>query len=666
MGRMLVVGLALCAVSGLVVTTPLSAQDQAARADRRVLKGMHDQLKFEKDVSRTAVGDQKILSAEPLDSKTLLLLGKESGRTSLIVWFADNTMQSFDVTVQPDLGLLQRALQDIHPNITVEMAPDRPAVVLRGTVPDVTYSRNAESAAQAYLRSERGVRTPTVASQAGGGGEAGTQTVQPLDAKAQDRTQGAVINLIRVEALPQTMEHRIQEAIHHMGANEVTAERLVKGETADDATDVILLRGKVRDQVMLTRVLQVAATMVGSHKEGKFADDIQVTTDESGGLPSKRDQGQSSSGGGLLSGFAGGGSSTSSSAGDLENSLEANPGRAKSVSVADGRVLSFIECGDLPQVRVDVRVYEVNRTELMTYAPQLVAIFSDFNQPSLQPANAAVDVQGVQAARVGGTGSDEVQNVVGFLERGFSNQFQYAGKHIAIDSVMQILQNRGIARSLSNPSLTVLSGEEAKFGVGGEVPIPTAFSPAFGTGTTTGATPGVFNSVEFRRFGVGLSMRPLVGDDGKLTLDLFSTISEPDAVLTTVIRETTGTDPATTAFSTRAIETTARLKDGQALMIGGLVGRRSGDDTSYTPWLESIPVVGWLFKRFSIRDEDREIVIVVNPAIVRDPIPDFGVWKFPEVSEYTRKWVDAMIDYGMNKWPRKSDEDHDEDRNEKK
>jgi Flp pilus assembly secretin CpaC len=641
------------------VTTPLSAQDQPARTDRRVLKGMHEQLKFDKDVSRTAVGEPKVLSAETLDSKTLLLLGRESGRTSLIVWFADNTMQSFDVTVQPDLGLLQRALQDIHPNITVEMAPDRPAVVLRGTVPDIVYSRNAETAAAAYLRAERGIKTPTVAAAQPGGGEAAAPTVQPLD-KSQEKAQASVINLIRVESLPHPMEKRIEDAIHHMGANDVQVERLLKGETSDDVADVILLRGRVRDQVMLTRVLQVASTMVGGHKEGNFADDIQVTTDESGGLPSRRDEDSSSSSGGGGGSFAGGGSSGLGGS-DLENSIEANPGRAKSVSVAGGRVLSFIEVEDLPQVRVDVRVYEVNRTELMTYAPQLVAIFSDFNQPSLQPANAAVDVQGLQAARVGGTGSDEVQNVVGFLERGFSNQFQYAGKHVAIDSVMQILENRGIARSLSNPSLTVLSGEDANFGVGGEVPIPQAFTPAFGSTTTAGSTtPGVFNSVEFRRFGVGLSMRPLVGDDGRLTLDLFSTISEPDAVLTTLIRESTGTDPATTAFQTRAIETTARLKDGQALMIGGLIGRRSGDDTSYTPWLESIPVVGWLFKRFAVRDEDREIVIVVNPTIVRDPIPDLGVWTFPDVSQYSRKWVDSMIDFGMNKWPRKKDDDQSE------
>lgn len=657
MGRTLIAGLALCAVSGLLVTTPLSAQDKAAAQERRVLKGMHDQVKFDKDVSRTAVGDPKILSADSLDSKTLLLLGRESGRTSLLVWFSDNTMQTFDVTVQPDLGLLQRALQDIHPNITVEMAPDRPAVVLRGTVPDVVYSRNAETAAAAYLRADKGVRSPTIAAQ--GGGEAAGPTVQPLD-KTQEKSQGSVINLIRVESLPQPMEHRIQDAIHKMGGNDVSVERLVKGETADDVVDTILLRGKVRDQVMLTRVLQVASTMVGGHKEGKFADDIQVITDESGGLPGRRENGSSGSssggGGGSSSGGGGGafsgGGSTGFGSSDLENSIEANPARAKSVSVADGRVLSFIEVEDLPQVRVDVRVYEVNRTELMTYAPQLVAIFSDFNQPSLQPASGAVDVQGVQAARVGGTGSDEVQNVVGFLERGFSNQFQYAGKHFAIDSVMNILENRGIARSLSNPSLTVLSGEDANFGVGGEVPIPQAFSPAFGSTTTAGTTtPGVFNSVEFRRFGVGLSMRPLVGDDGKLTLDLFSTISEPDAVLTTLIRDTTGTDPATTAFQTRAIETTARLRDGQALMIGGLIGRTSGDDTSYTPWLESIPVIGWMFKRFAVRDEDREIVIVVNPTVVRDPIPELGIWTFPDVSTFSRRWVDQMIDFGLHKWP---------------
>jgi hypothetical protein len=53
---------------------------------------------------------------------------------------------------------------------------------------------------------------------------------------------------------------------------------------------------------------------------------------------------------------------------------------------------------------------------------------------------------------------------------------------------------------------------------------------------------------------------------------------------------------------------------------------------------------------------------------VRDPIDDLGIWKFPDVSTFTRKWVDDMIDFGMNKWPRGKDGQNEkkDDENEKK
>jgi Flp pilus assembly secretin CpaC len=270
----------------------------------------------------------------------------------------------------------------------------------------------------------------------------------------------------------------------------------------------------------------------------------------------------------------------------------------------------------------------------------------------LTPASQAVGIQGLQAARVGGAAKSQIQNVLGFLADGFSQQFQVSGDNAAVNGVLQILESRGIARALSNPSLTVLSGESASFQVGGEVPIPQAFSPAMGANTGTNATtPGVFSSVEFRSFGVELTMRPMVGDDDKVTLSLSSVVDQPDEQLTTLIRDTTGTAPTTTAFQSRSIQTTTRLSDGQALLIGGLIARRATDGASYTPGLERVPLVGWLFKRFSVKDEDRELVVVVSPTVVRDRIMDMGGWDFPDVSKLSRRWVDETIRWCREQWP---------------
>ena len=622
-------------------STSAFAQDNSADSSKEVgvVKGMHAQLDFTRDITRIAVGDTDVLTVETLSSRRLLLLGSETGRTSLLVWFEDDSSEAYIVAVQPDLAVLRRALKEIHANIEAEMAPDREAVVLRGVVPDVNYSRAAEAAAASYLRASKTNSGPLVRSTGAGGSESSSDVVRTADQPAND---GSVINLIRVEKLPETLEQRISAAIAALGGAGVTVRRLVRGDTPDDDMDVLVLEGDVGTQTQLTRILHVVSTLFLG--DSSSASQLKVTANEAGGLLSGRASNSRSSSSSSSSG-SGGGSSGRGRGVNLSNQIQSNIGRATVVSVGGGRILSFIEVQDLPQVRVEMRVYEINRTELLSYAPNFTTLASDFDQGSLSPASGATSIQGSNASRVGTTpGQDDVQNVLSFLADGLTESVQASGRHYAVSATLNLLESRGLARSLSSPTLTVLSGETANFQVGGEVPVPASFSPAFGTGQQSpGTTPGVFSSVEFREFGVQLAVRPLVGDDGQLTIDVFTQVDQPDDSLTTVIRDSTGTDQSTTSFATRSIKTTTRLEDGQSLMIGGLNSSSTGDDTSYTPGLESIPVIGWLFKRFTIQDEDRELLIVVNPTIVRSRIAGLGLWQFPDLTESMREYVDAVL-----------------------
>ena len=125
-------------------------------------------------------------------------------------------------------------------------------------------------------------------------------------------------------------------------------------------------------------------------------------------------------------------------------------------------------------------------------------------------------------------------------------------------------------------------------------------------------------------------MRPLVGEQGEITLDVVPQVVLPDPALTAVLRETTGTDQATTALDTRALKTSARVEDGQALIVGGLVTRARSQDDQGPPGLRDLPLVGWLFGETARRDEETELVIVLSPTIVRDPIPAANLWAFPD------------------------------------
>ncbi|MBK6941909.1 MAG: pilus assembly protein N-terminal domain-containing protein [Planctomycetes bacterium] len=610
-----------------VVLNAVVAFAQTPAAPLTVFKGAHVRKAIAKDVVRVAIGDEDVCHVEVLGSRELLLTGKAPGRTSLIVWFDDGSIDEIAIAVTRDLGVLEHALHRIDPDIHVEAAPDRDAVVLTGAVLDLEMSLSAERAAQDYLEAgERGSdRTEAPLVQTSPDPELGDALrVQRSDVEA--RTKRRVINLLTLERLPQRIEQRLTSALEGIGAHDVHVERVLKGDLKQDADDVFVLTGSVANQIELTRTLHLASTLVlGREPTGA---DVSVLGDESGAIAGN---GNDSSRGrlsfsGSVSRLFGG---QASSGRGLDNQVDRNVARASALSVGGGRVLSYLEVRDLPQVRVDIRVFEVNRTDLIRYAPDFAVLLSDFDQGGFNPAGVAGAVQGNAAARVGASGTD-VQQVFGFLADGFSSQLQIGGSKGAVDVAFSLLQARGLARSLSSPNLTVLSGERAEFLVGGEIPIPVAFATAFGdSGGGSTNTPGVFNSVEFREFGVQLSVRPLVDGADFITLDVTSQIARPDDALTTLVRDSTGTDPLTTAFQSRALSTSTRLEDGQVLLIGGLTDRKSADDTTRTPWLADLPVLGWLFQRYSMSDQDLELVVMVNPVILRTQDPSVRLWQFP-------------------------------------
>ena len=628
-----------------------------------IIRSYHRRLTYPRDIQRIAVGDTNILSAELITSREVLVLGRETGRTTLIVWFTNGTSSESVISVQRDLSVLERALTLVHPSIQVESAPDRDAIVLTGNVPDILVSQAAETVARNYLEAgaaARGAAQPLVAApasvpaapaapdqganaaaQPGAAGQAGPTATVQLQGTFQP-SSGTIINLIQLDTLPATSEQKVQEAIQAVGGRRVTVRRVQQGNTRNDAVDTLVLEGSVPDQIALVRVLTLAVRLFAG--EAIAADDIRVLADEGGALADQAQQGQQNQtqlAGGASSSLFGGARGAR-----LTNQVRTNLGRAKAISAAGGRILSFIEVTDLPQVRVDIRLEEINRTKLRALDPNSAQLLSSFRQPSLNPAQSATSVQGDQASRVGTTGP-AIQEVLSFLNGGLLGELQYSGRNAAIDATLALLEREGIAQSLSSPSVTVLSGELAQVQVGGEVPVPTAFAPAFGGGTaaTAGAaagagagatTPGVFSGVEFVPFGVQLQIRPLVGDDDTITLDVQPLVVTPDAVLTDSIRQSTGTAVPTTAFQTRALRTSSRLQDGQALVIGGLMSNSSSTNTSSTPGLRDVPILGRLFRGFNRDDQSTELIVVVNPVVLRTPVPDSAAWAFPGRDELIR------------------------------
>ncbi len=629
----------LIRVAALLSLHAIAASQASAQVqDRSVILGMHERLQLAGDVARVSVGNPRVLDIEILSSRELLALGKSVGRTNLLVWYTDGSTDDFHWTVQRDLVLLSKILRDIHPSLTVESAPDRDAMILRGVVPDLRYSRLAEAAATNYLRAG-GSRTPAGRSLVlpAGGDLAAPEEGAPqaeADDSLGDSPLGvgisagqfsaggpAVINLIQVGDLPTTLEERILAAVRPLGGEQLTARRIVRGEIPNDAIDTFVLEGEVEGQVELTRILIAASTVV----TGRTSGDIQVLANEAGALGAGGSVGAGAGGGGGFGGGGGGRSGRSiGSAGLRSNQIRANIGRAKALSTAGGRVLAFIRVRDIPQVRVQVRVFEVNRTRLKDWFPAINTVKVDQAQPVQPPL-----VPGMPGGGDGGIapvfGDVSWQMATRILQGALLSQWQVIAGEFAIDVFIALLEAEGVARNLARPTLTVLSGESAVFNVGGAIPIDRTLTTAAGNQS--------FADVFFQEFGITLAVRPLVGDDDMITMDVSPDISFPDPTLTAALDEGTTDGASTAAFETRTLSTSTRLADGDVLAIGGLLQQEETVDSSYLPVAHEVPAFGWLVKSLSRGRDETEVVILVSPTIVRDRIAGTELWEYPNSSE---------------------------------
>ncbi len=576
-----------------------SADGGRSRDNFSVIRNTHARLMFSKDIARIAVGNPAILEMEVLAGREILMIAKNIGKTSVIVWYSDQTAEPLMFDVTEDLTVLVGVLKDIHPAIQIEMAPDRAALILRGTVPDIRIKMDAENAARSYLSSN-----------ASGSFEIFTPTSSPSDANEAPVPRIAIINLLKTDEAVMSTEQKIIDAIAFLTTT-VSIKRVSKGQISDDALDTFILEGQVDSQVMLTRVLTVAASIIGSDDTA-----ITVVSDEGGGISDNA----------------------------AMSLVGANIARAKMLSVADGRILSMINVKNIPQVRVAVKIHEVNRSRLRDWKPSIQAISNNFQTGSLSDA-------GDSAGGGGGAGSGrstlqdsqpgsfsvrdiDVANALQIINGTLSNNIQIATQDVAFDLLFGMMEEEGISRVLSNPTLTVLSGESAVFEVGGQVPVPSSFSPA-GNGvidTSNGqAQPaGVYSSVEFKRYGVTLNVFPLVDENGLITLDVNPEISQPDITLTRQIAAATGSSSQTTSFNSRSLQTRAQVRDGQPMIIGGLITRSSSNVESYPQGIGNFAPLGDIARNSNRAEVTTELIIVVTPTIVQPTLLHDGLWQYPD------------------------------------
>ncbi|MBN48154.1 MAG: hypothetical protein CMN85_01345 [Spongiibacteraceae bacterium] len=231
------------------------------------------------------------------------------------------------------------------------------------------------------------------------------------------------------------------------------------------------------------------------------------------------------------------------------------------------------------QVQTDIRIVEVSRNELKSLSGGL-------SITELLSSGSATSV----------------------LLRPFSNLSTPDSPSISImkdsaprqyNSIINALQKNGYAYTLAEPSLVALSGQTASFLAGGEFPYPKS--------NKNGEV-----EIEYREFGIRLKLTPTVLDEQNIMLKVAPEVSELD-----FINGLQASGVAVPLLRVRRTDTAVQLASGESFILSGLISSRTVGNADKFPGLGDIPILGAFFKSTRYEREDKELIMIVTPHLVR-------------------------------------------------
>ena len=296
----------------------------------------------------------------------------------------------------------------------------------------------------------------------------------------------------------------------------------------------------------------------------------------------------------------------------LAQSLYAGAGRKV------GEIVNLLQVATPQQVQVHLRFVEISRTNMRAmgfngwyndnnsaaglFGPQQPSHYpiSDDKQRFVGPANPAVPTGGTAAP-----GQPNANPFLPLLTAPVSGAFSIALAStdwfgaLPMSFTLGLLEGRGVAKTLSEPTLVAVSGKQAKFLVGGEFPIPIP--------STLGQV-----SIQFKSYGAQLAFTPTVLAQDTVSLEVESLVSDIDRANQVVISSTT-----VPALSSRQSNTTVRLRDGQSFAIAGLLSDKLTNTQQRVPGLGDIPLLGIFFRQISTQRQETELMVMVTVNLVK-------------------------------------------------
>jgi pilus assembly protein CpaC len=298
---------------------------------------------------------------------------------------------------------------------------------------------------------------------------------------------------------------------------------------------------------------------------------------------------------------------------DKNTGAPAEPGQA------DPNILDLLQITSGQQVQLRVRVGEINRSALKTLGIDLSTGLSDSVQlatgaglgglltpVTVSDSNTSTFQYGPGSFLFPTDANNRPTNTQGLIIGRVTN-----GNKTVLAGALQALEQDGLFKLLAEPNLVAISGEQAEFLAGGEIPLPV---PQGGS-----ATGSANITIEYKPYGVAVRFKPFVLSENRIRMEVQPEVSELDPG--NGVNFGGFTVPALT---TRRANTTVELAPGESFMIAGLLKDRSQASLEQLPGVKELPVLGALFRSTEFQRNETELVIAVTPYIV-DPLKSSDV-----------------------------------------
>ena len=271
------------------------------------------------------------------------------------------------------------------------------------------------------------------------------------------------------------------------------------------------------------------------------------------------------------------------------------------------QLINHMKVAGVQQVLLRCTVAEVNRS-----ATRTLGFNGWMAGDNFRDVFAVSQLDGLNPANIGAAADANVRAPIPFLtgQNGLPLQgattLSLGFPRMQMQVFIKALRENGLLKVLAEPNLVTISGQEANFMAGGEIPYPVAQG-----GTSNAIT------IEYREYGIRLNFTPTVLGPNAIRLRVIPEVSEPDYSNSVTLQGF-----VVPGLVQRKVETVVELGPGQTFAIGGLLSEKSRAVSRKVPALGDIPVLGALFSSVQYQSNETELVVLVTPELVAPLTPD--------------------------------------------